>query len=97
MKDRKKLHSEKKKNKIACTVSASLNPLTPESDHDRISPYYIYTISCRQVMRIKKNTNYENLLIDPVPNFPTNKMKIIWQTVRRITTPILGVKGLTVP
>ena len=35
-----------------------LNPLTPMSDQDRISPYYIYTISCRQVMRIKKNINY---------------------------------------
>ena len=35
-----------------------LNPLTPMSDQDRISPYYIYTISCRQVMRIKKNIYY---------------------------------------
>ena len=35
-----------------------LNPLTPMSDQDRISPYNIYTISCRQVMRIKKNINY---------------------------------------
>ena len=35
-------------------VSVSVNPLTPMSDQDRISPYYIYTISCRQVMRIKK-------------------------------------------
>ena len=35
-----------------------LNPLTPMSDQDRISPYYIYTVSCRQVMRIKKNINY---------------------------------------
>ena len=35
-----------------------LNPLTPMSDQDRISSYYIYTISCRQVMRIKKNINY---------------------------------------
>ena len=34
------------------------NPLTPVSDQDRISPYYIYTISCRQVMRIDKNVNY---------------------------------------
>ena len=30
----------------------------PMSDQDRVSPYYIYTISCRQVMRIKKNINY---------------------------------------
>ena len=35
-------------------VSVSVNPLTTMSDQDRISPYYIYTISCRQVMRIKK-------------------------------------------
>ena len=35
-------------------VSVSVNPLTPMSDQDRISPYYIYTISCRQVMRIEK-------------------------------------------
>ena len=28
------------------------------SDQDRISPYYIYTMSCKQVMRIKKNINY---------------------------------------
>ena len=36
----------------------SFNPLTPMSDQDRISPNYIYTMSCRQVMRIKKNVNY---------------------------------------
>ena len=36
-----------------------LDRLTPVSDQDRTSPYYINTISCRQVMRIKKNTNYE--------------------------------------
>ena len=31
------------------------NTLTPISDQDRISPYNINTISCRQVMRIEKN------------------------------------------
>ena len=36
----------------------TVNPLTPVRDQDRISPYYIYTASCRQVMRIKKNTNH---------------------------------------
>ena len=36
----------------------TVNPLTPVRDWDRISPYYIYAISCRQVMRIKKNINY---------------------------------------
>ena len=36
---------------------AALNPLTPMSDQDRISPYNINTISSRQVTRIKKNNN----------------------------------------
>ena len=31
------------------------HPLTPMSDQDRILPYSIYTISRRQVMKIKKN------------------------------------------
>ena len=35
----------------------SLNPWSPTSDIERISPYTISTISSRQVMRIKKNTN----------------------------------------
>ena len=35
----------------------TINPLTPMSDQDRISQF-IYTISCRQMMRIKKNINY---------------------------------------
>ena len=35
-----------------------LTLLTHMSDRDRISPYHIYTISCRQVMRIKKDINY---------------------------------------
>ena len=35
-----------------------INPLTLVSDQDRISPYYIYTISYRQMMRIKKTVNY---------------------------------------
>ena len=30
-----------------------INTLTPMSDQEIISPYYIYTISFRQVMRIK--------------------------------------------
>ena len=35
-----------------------INPLSLVSDQDRISSYYIYTKSWRQVMRIKKNINY---------------------------------------
>ena len=36
----------------------SLNPFTPTSDQDRISPYNINTISSRQVMRIEKIINH---------------------------------------
>ena len=36
-----------------------LNPLTPISDQDRISPYNIDTISSSQVMRMIKNINQE--------------------------------------
>ena len=38
-------------------VENVLNPLTPTSDQDRISPYGINTISTRQVMRINWNVN----------------------------------------
>ena len=36
---------------------STVNPLTPISDQDRISPYNINTISSRQVMRLKENMN----------------------------------------
>ena len=35
-----------------------VNPLTPVSDQEKVSPYLIYPISCRQVMKIKENNNY---------------------------------------
>ena len=35
----------------------SVNPITPMSDQDRISPYNINTTSSRKVIRIKKNIN----------------------------------------
>ena len=50
-------------------LSFTLNLLTPKSDQDKISPYYIDTISCRQVMRIKEISIME-LLIDPISNSP---------------------------
>ena len=36
---------------------SSFNSLTPMSDHERISPYNINTLSSRQVVRKKKNIN----------------------------------------
>ena len=35
--------------------SLRINPLTPTSDQDRISPNNVNTISSRQVMRIKES------------------------------------------
>ena len=32
------------------------------------------------------------LLIDLIPNSPTNIIRIVWQTVRRITNEFLGVE-----
>ena len=34
------------------------------------------------------------LLIDPIKILQTNIIRIIWETVRRISNEILGVKGL---
>ena len=36
-----------------------INPLSPRSDQDRISPYNTNTISTRQVMRVKETINLE--------------------------------------
>ena len=49
-----------------------INPLTPMSDQDRISPYNISAISSSQVMRIKKNAKKtkKTFLFDPIPNSP---------------------------
>ena len=44
-----------------------LNPLTPMSDQDKISPYQINTILNRQEMR-KKNISAKGLLVDSIPN-----------------------------
>ena len=36
-------------------IIIELNPFTHMSDQERISPYNVYTLTSRQVMRIKKN------------------------------------------
>ena len=73
----------------------SLNPLTPMSDQDRISPYNISSISCRQEMRINTNINQGDYLLIQNQILQANIIRIVWQTVRRITIEILGVKRLT--
>ena len=50
-------------------VIASFNPLVPDSDQDRISPYTISTISSRKVMRINK-ISIRGLLVDSNLNSP---------------------------
>ena len=61
---RKKQKQNKTKKTLDCEmmdVSSFfvLIPLIPMSDQDRFSPYFINTISSRQVKRIKKNINCE--------------------------------------
>ena len=41
---------------LKISIDYPVNPKHPVSDQDRISPKY--TISCRQVMKIKKNINF---------------------------------------
>ena len=60
-----------------CDLPRNLNPLTPTSDQDRISPNDINTESSRLVMRIKK------ISID----YPINRI------VKRITKKTMGMKG----
>ena len=65
------------------------------SDQDRISPFKINTISSKQVMRIRKNINKG--ITSPTPNsqnYSKLLTRTVWQTVRRITSEVLGVKGL---
>ena len=71
-----------------------LNPLNPMSDQERISPHNISTISSRQVMRMKKNINLGDYKLIQYQILQTNIIKTVWQTVKRITNEILGVKGL---
>ena len=65
------------------------------SDSHRISPYNINTISSIQVTRIKKNISVKGLLVDPTSNSPKKIVRILWQTVGRITNKILGVEELS--
>ena len=58
------------------------------SDQDRISPYNINTISNRQVMRIKKKYQLEDYKLIQYQILKTNMIRIVSQTVRRITNEI---------
>ena len=71
-----------------------LNPLTPMSDQDRISPYNINTESSRQVRRIKKKTQLGNYGLIQYQILQIKILSISWQTVGRISNEVMGVKGL---
>ena len=62
------------------------------SDQDIIYPYIIDTTSI-QGMRIKKNiNNLEDCWLIQNQILQTQIIRIVWQTVRRITNEILGVQ-----
>ena len=65
-----------------------INPLTPISDQEIISPYNFNTTSNRQVRR-NISTRDDQLIQYKVSR--TNFIRIVWQTVRRITNKILGM------
>ena len=65
------------------------------NDQDRTSPYNINTISSKQVMRKKEKYQLGDYQLIQYQILQTNITRTVWQTVRRITNGILGVKGLT--
>ena len=77
---------------IFCTPP--FNSLTLMSDQDRISPYNINAISSRPVIRTTKKHWLKDCLLIQYHILQTNVMRIVRQTVRRITNEIVGVKGL---
>ena len=66
----------------------AINPLTPESDQDRISPNHIMQTSAEN----KGKYQLLDYWLIKYQILQANIMRIIWQTVRRITNEILGVQ-----
>ena len=62
------------------------------SDQDRTSPYNIYTVSRKRMMRTGKYLLRDYQLIQ-LQILGTNVIRIVWTSVRRIADEILGVKG----
>ena len=65
------------------------------SDQDRISPHNILTISDIIDENIEKDNLGDYLLIQ-YQILQSNIIRIVWQTVERVTDEISGVKGLNV-
>ena len=84
-------------NAVKLDAIEAFNSLNPISDQDRISPYNFNAITGRQVTRIKKNISSGiNYQLIQYQILQTKIVRILWQTVRRITgwIEILGVKGV---
>ena len=67
-----------------------VNPLTPISDQDRISPYNIKQKSDEN----KEKFQLGDYKLIQYQILQTNITRTVWQTIRRITNEILEVKGL---
>ena len=76
------------------SVDSLTSRLTSMSDQNRISPSNINTILGRQMMRIKIKYQFGNFWLILYQILRNNFIRIAWQTVRKITHEILGVKGL---
>ena len=75
----------------------ALNPLTPINDQYRISPYNINTILSRNVTRIWWKYKVRDYSLIQNQILRINIIRVTWQTVRRITNEILGMRGLPPP
>ena len=75
---------------LLCIKSTRVNPLTPRSDQDRISPYNIKQTSDEN----KEKYQLGDYKLIQYQILHANITRTVWQTIRRITNEILGVKGL---
>ena len=76
-------------------IANQINPLTPMGDLDRISLYNNYQHNIKQTSNEKKEkSSLGDYWLIQYQILQTNITRTIWQTVRRITNEILGVKGL---
>ena len=80
---------KKQGGKVKIMQEIVVDPSTPASDQNRAS-YIINPMPGRQVMTIK--TSRRGSVVDPLHNSPFFII-IVWQTLRRITYEILGMKG----
>ena len=71
-------------------AQGALNPLTPMSDQDIISPYNIKETSDEN----KEKYQLGDYKLIQYQILQTDITRTVWETVRRITNEIFGVKGL---